>query len=139
MDFLPILPELYVSSFDKTVNFYINILGFKLEYQRDNPKFAFLSYQRSQLMFQELKPGEKDEEKLEFPFGRGINFQIETDDIQKVIEALGKNNYPLKRGSKESWYKENKTLHGCREILVMDPDGYILRFSQDIGTKVVPE
>ncbi len=138
MDFLPLLPELYISSFENTINFYVNILGFKLEYQRDNPKFAFLSYQKSQIMFQELIAGEKEEEQLEFPFGKGINFQIETDDIQKLINSLKKNDYPLKRGIKESWYRENDTLHGCREILVMDPDGYLLRFSQDIGTKIAP-
>jgi len=135
MKFLPLLPEFYVTNFSNSLHFYVNILGFKLEYKRENPKFGFLSYQKSQLVIQELVPGEKEEEKLEYPFGRGINFQIETDNIQKIIESLNKNNYPLKRGIKDSWYKENNVLHGCREILVTDPDGYLLRFSQSIGIK----
>lgn len=135
MNFLPLLPELSVTNFKKTVHFYVEILGFKVEYERKHPRFAFLSYQSSQLMIQELEQGEKEAEKLEYPFGRGINFQIETDDVNKIIDSLSKNKYPLKRGIKDSWYRENKTLYGCREILVLDPDGYLLRFSQDIGTK----
>jgi hypothetical protein len=73
--------------------------------------------------------------KPDYPYGRGINFQIDTDNIQKLIDALKENNYRLKRGIKDSWYRQGNLLHGCREILVMDPDGYLLRFSQDIGTK----
>ena len=137
MKFLPILPELYISDFKNSLHFYVDILGFKLEYQRDNPKFGFLSYQGSQLMIQELAPGEKEAEKIEQPFGRGINFQIETDDIQAIIDSLNKNNCPLKRGIKDSWYRKNNILHGCREILVADPDGYLLRFSEDIGERQV--
>ncbi len=135
MKFLPLLPELYVSNFSHSLHFYVDIFGFKLEYKRDNPKFGFLSYQGSQLMIQELELGEKGKENLEYPFGRGINFQIATDNVQKIIDSLKKNNYPLKRGVKDSWYRENDILHGCREILVMDPDGYLLRFSQGLGEK----
>lgn len=135
MKFNSLLPELYVSDFKKSLRFYLDILGFKLEYQRQNPNFAFLSYQNSQLMIQELTAGEKEEEKLEYPFGRGINFQIETDSVQRIIDSLKKHNYPLKRGVKDSWYKGNGVSYGCREILVLDPDGYLLRFSQGLGEK----
>lgn len=138
MKFNSLKPELYVSNFEKSLNFYINLLGFKLEYQRLNPLFAFLSYQGSQLMIQQE---DNDEEwhngKPEYPYGRGLNFQVDTDNIQKIIDSLALNNYPLKRGVKDSWYKVNNTLHGCREILVMDPDGYLLRFSQSLGEKLI--
>ncbi|OGK64575.1 hypothetical protein A2313_02940 [Candidatus Roizmanbacteria bacterium RIFOXYB2_FULL_41_10] len=136
MRFNNILPELYVIDFHKSLYFYTNIPGFKLEYERKDPLFAFLSYQGSQLMIQQ---DDNDEEwhngKPEYPYGRGINFQIETDNVQKIIDTLAQNNYPLKKGIKDSYYKVKKTLHGCREILVMDPSGYLLRFSQGIGKK----
>ena len=134
MKFNSLIPEIYVSNFQKSLEFYSN-LGFKIEYHRDNPEFAFLSFQGSQIMIQELQPDEKEEEKLGYPFGRGINFQIETNNLQIIIDSLKKNNYPLKRGIKDSWYRENNILHGCREILVSDPDGYLLRFSQTLGQK----
>ena len=136
MRFNNILPELYVIDFQKSLHFYTHILGFKLEYRRPNPLFAFLSYQGSQLMIQQE---DNDEEwhngKPEYPFGRGINFQIETNNVQKIINSLAENKYPLKRGAKDSWYKVKDVLHGCREILVLDPSGYLLRFSQSIGEK----
>jgi len=135
MEFLPILAELSISDFSKSLKFYVDILGFKIEYQRKNPNFAFLSYNGSQIMIQELRPSEKESEKLEYPFGRGVNFQIETESVQKIIESLDINNYPIKRGIKDSWYKGENKSYGCREILVLDPDGYLLRFSEELGER----
>ena len=64
-------------------------------------------------------------------------FKVRLRSVESVIEECKtlKNNYPLKRGIKDSWYKVKDTLHGCREILVMDPSGYLLRFSQGLGIK----
>lgn len=135
MKFLPILAEFLVTDYDKSINFYVNTIGFKVEYTRENPNFAFLSYNGSQIMIQELRPNEGKDEKLEYPFGRGINFQINTKSMQKIIDSLAKYNYPLKRGIKDGWYKADNKSYGCREILVMDPDGYLLRFSQYLGEK----
>ncbi len=135
MKFLPILTEFSITDFAKSINFYVDIIGFKIEYQRENPSFAFLSYNCSQIMIQELRPGEKELEKLEYPFEKGINFQIETKNVHSIIDSLAKNNYPLKRGIKDSWYKAGNKSYGCREILVLDPDGYLLRFSEEIAEK----
>ncbi len=132
-----LLPELLVSDFIKSLYFYTVILGFKIEYQRKGPSFAFLSYQGSQLMIQKLSPEEKENEKLERPFGRGINFQIETSSVVKIIKSLQKHKYPVTRDIKDNWYKGNNILYGCREILVKDPDGYLLRFSEDLGKKSI--
>ena len=138
LKFNSLLPELYISNFETSLHFYVDIIGFKLEYKRDNPKFGFLSYQGSQLMIQELVSGEKESEKMDQPFGRGINFQIEARSVQAIVDSLNKNNYAVKRGIKDNWYRENNILHGCREILVTDPDGYLLRFSEDLGEKSIP-
>ena len=94
MKFNSLMPELYVENFEKSLNFYTNILGFTLEYQRQNPLFAFLSYYDAQLMIQELVPGEKEEMQLEYPFGRGMNFEICTPHVNTLIQSLEKHNYP---------------------------------------------
>ena len=135
MIFNTLLPELYISDFDKSIHFYRDILGFRVEYTREDPKFAFLSYGKSQLMIQELEQGEKEKEKLDYPYGRGINFQIETKRVQTIIDNLAGNKHPLTRGIKDSWYIGKGVSYGCREILVQDPDGYLLRFSEDLGEK----
>jgi hypothetical protein len=91
-------------------------------------------------MIQELK--EQDDEefmtgKLEYPFGRGINFQIDTNDVGKLSDNLKKENYPLRQDMQDNWYTVGEIQRGKKEILVQDPDGYLLRFSQDIGEKSV--
>ena len=133
------MPELYVSDFKKSVDFYTNILGFKLEYQRKNPLFAFFSYFDAQLMIQELVAGEKEAMQLEHPFGRGINFEIDTPDLSVLIASLEKNNYPIARGIKENWRDvgEKGSRNGSKEILVNDPDGYLLRFNQHLGERSI--
>jgi catechol 2,3-dioxygenase-like lactoylglutathione lyase family enzyme len=136
----PLTPELYISHFQESFDFYTKILDFTVEYQRENPLFAFLSYQGSNLMLQDLDPHEDEAfitGSFEYPLGRGINFQIDTDNVQKVYDSLKKHDYPLRRERKDSWYKVGNVLRECRQILVQDPDGYLLRFSQDIGEKPV--
>jgi len=141
MEFNRLIPEISVSNFEESICFYTKILGFKIQYQREEPKkFAFLSYQESQIMIQEYLEDTNSlwyTGKLEKPFGRGINFQIEVDNIEPIVEALEKNNYPIKMLPKENWYRKENELLGNKEFLVMDPDGYLLRFAQDIGIKPI--
>ena len=134
MKFNKLIPELSVLDFNNSLNFYTQILGFKIEYERKN--FVFLSFQGSQIMVEKINNHWKTA-KLKFPFGRGINFQIEVKDIKPIIKSLKNNNYPLFKEAKENWYKKENELLGNREFLVQDPDGYLLRFSQDIGVKKI--
>ena len=134
MKFNSLVPELYVLNFQKSLNFYTTILGFKIEYLRDNPQFAFLSYLESQIMIEQEEYNEDwHTGKLEYPLGRGINFQIKTHDVQNLVDKLNAVQYPLKRGIKESCYDVNGSPYRYRQFLVMDPDGYLLRFSQPLN------
>ena len=73
MGFNKLIPELSVANIEKSKYFYINILGFKLEYERKDDQFAFLSYQGSQIMIEQIN-NNWNVSKLEYPFDRGINF-----------------------------------------------------------------
>ncbi|MFI5272711.1 MAG: bleomycin resistance protein [Ktedonobacterales bacterium] len=131
-----LLPELYVMDFPASIHFYVTVLGFTIEYQRDQPRFAFLSFQGGQLMLQELDPTEDAAfitGSYQYPLGRGVNFQIDTTDVGKVADELQRHAYPLRRELQDSWYRIGDVLVGCRQLLVQDPDGYLLRFSQHIG------
>ena len=35
----------------------------------------------------------------------------------------------------ENWYRQDDKLLGNKEFLVQDPDGYLFRFSEDLGSK----
>jgi len=119
MRFNKLIPELSVSDFEKSLKFYTKILGFNIEYDRE--KFAFLSLQGSQIMIEEVNNNWETGE-LKYPFGRGINFQIEVKDIKSLLQSLRKNKYDLFRKPKDNWYRKANMLLGCREFLVQDPD-----------------
>jgi catechol 2,3-dioxygenase-like lactoylglutathione lyase family enzyme len=134
MELNNLTPELSVSDFDKSIFFYINILGFKIDFQREENYFASISLNNTQLMI------EKNNENwntgvLEYPYGRGVNFFIVVDDISILINRLKTYNYPIFVLPKESWYRVNDMFAGYREFLVLDPDGYLLRFSKHLGYK----
>ncbi len=137
MKFNKLIPELNVSDLEKSLEFYIGILGFKLDYKRNEPEFAFISREGAQLMLEENPNSSWNTGKLDYPRGRGINLQITVSDVGLLIEALKKKAYPLKLPLKDNWYPVGEVIMGCREFLVMDPDGYLLRFSQDLGSKPV--
>ena len=138
MKFNSLIPELSASHFEKSLSFYTDILGFQIEYQRSESSFAFLSHQGSQIMLSQCNDDWKTGE-LAYPFGRGINVQMLVDDIEIIIRSLKEHGYPLMIEPEEHWYRKDDLLLGLREFLVMDPDGYLLRFSQEVGTRPTKE
>ncbi|MBN2441405.1 MAG: VOC family protein [Spirochaetales bacterium] len=132
MKFNKLIPELSVTDINKSKYFYVDILNFKIEYEREEDKFIFLSLNESQIMLEQYN-GNWLTGKLEYPFGRGINFQFEVDDISFLLNNLSKSNYPIFIKPEENWYRVGEIYTGNREFLVQDPDGYLLRFSRDLG------
>ena len=111
--------------------FYTELLGFQLEYERKNDKFAFLSLNNAQLMIEEIN-GHWETGLLEYPLGRGVNFQITVEDIQPIVNRLNQNAILLFREPFVSEYVTGVTVIKEIEFLVQDPDGYLLRFSQGV-------
>jgi len=66
------------------------------------------------------------------PLGRGVNFQIEVDDIEQVLARVLENCMTLYRDLRDNPYSTGEMTACQREFLVQDPDGYLLRFSQYI-------
>lgn len=131
------IPELSVSNLKNSVTFY-KTLGFKIKYERPENKFVFLSMGDIQFMLQELSDNEKWElAPLTYPFGNGINFQLEVDSVDRIYSKLKEHNYPIAFDIEENWYRQDDKLLGNKEFLVQDPDGYLLRFSEDLGEKEV--
>jgi len=129
-----LIPELSVSDINRSLDFYLNTLSFMLVYQRKEDKFALLSLNDSRIMIEQIN-GCWETGILSYPFGRGINFEIGVEDIDKLYESIKKQNYKIKVEMQENWYKANNILIGQKEFLIMDPDGYLLRFAQSLGEK----
>ena len=135
MLFNKMIPELSVSNLAHSIRFYVSILGFHIEYDRIESGFAFISLNGAQIML------EQDNDvwvtgKMEYPRGRGINFQIEVDDLDSVYERIKCAGIDLFRDKTEKWRRATNIEFGEVEFLVKDPDGYLLRFSQSIGERI---
>jgi len=131
-----LIPELCISNFEESIMFYTKILGFKIEYQREKEGFAFLSLGKAQIMIDQIDKGRTwKTAEFEHPLGRGINMQIEVDKIEPLLANLKKHNIKLFLEPEEKWYTNNNTHAGNKQFLVQDPDGYLLRFFEDLGTK----
>jgi len=133
-----LVPELSISDFMKTVEFYTKILGFKVEYQRVNEGFAYLSLGEAQIMVDQIgktrtwKTGE-----FEHPLGRGVNFQIKVDEIDSMLLRIRQNNIRLFLEPEDKWYRKDDYEVGNRQFLIQDPDGYLLRFFEDLGDRKI--
>ena len=128
MDFNKMIPELSVFDIEQTKRFY-NDLGFKIEYERPEEKFVFMSFQDSQFMFEQIHDNGWNISELIYPLGRGINFSIAVDDIEGLYKLVKTLNLEIYRELNRSIYKVNGTEETQTEFLIQDPNGYLLRFT----------
>ncbi len=131
MTFNKLIPELSVSSIENSKKFYVDILGFKINYERKEDKFVFIEYCGNQMMLEQINNNWNVGE-LEYPYGRGINISMEVQDLDLIYKNLKDNNYPFFKTIMINEYKKDDKILKSKEFLVMDPDGYLLRFNQDI-------
>ena len=122
------IPELLVFDIEQTKRFY-NDLGFKIEYERPEEKFVFMSFQDSQFMFEQIHDNGWNIGELIYPLGRGINFSIAVDDIEGLYKLVKTLNLEIYRELNRSIYQVNGTEETQTEFLIQDPNGYLLRFT----------
>lgn len=139
MEWNQLLPEFDVFNLEETLKFYIDLIGFNVVYDRKEDRFAFLQLEKVQIMVQEIdKENNKwGTGKLEYPLGIGLNFQIDVTNIDEIYNRLKEANYSIFVEMEDHWYRKDNILMGCREFLVQDPNGYVLRFSQDLEEREV--
>lgn len=127
-------PEFDVFNLEETLHFFVDLIGFKVIYDRPEDRFAFLELEDAQIMVQELdKENNKWETApLQYPLGRGINFEIDVTNIDEIYNRLKKENYKIFVDIEDHYYRKGNETLGEREFLVQDPNGYLFRFSQDI-------
>lgn len=139
VNFNNLIPELIVSDIKISLKFYCKVLGFHVEYERPEDGFAFISYNGSQLMLEQDRYGISPWRvaPLKQPYGRGLNISINCPDVAALANTLVLCGYSLRKPPETFWYRESKELLGERNFLVQDPDGYLLRFAQALGSKPI--
>lgn len=127
-DWARLTPEILVEDFAASLAFY-RMLGFRDLYQRSG--FAYLDYCGAQFMIAQ-RDNYWETGAMERPFGRGVNFQFATDELDAMMERVAQAGFPLYEGKKEKWRDLGGKRRGSVEFLIQDPDGYLLRFLQKI-------
>jgi len=136
-----LVPELVVSNLEQSLTFWVEVLGFRIRYDRPEHRFAYLEHEGAHVMLVERRdPSHPRGETwtggaLEAPFGRGINFQIAMTDIAAPRRALERLGWPLFREPREAWYRKGAMEVGQQELMIQDPDGYLVRLTQTLGQR----
>ena len=55
--------------------------------------------------------------------------------LSEIYNNFKENNYEIAFDIEENWYRQDDKMLGNKEFLIQDPDGYLLRFTQDLGEK----
>ncbi len=126
-----LVPEFWCSDLEESVRFYTEMLGFSVTQRRGEGHHAYLELGNAQLMLAHWEQdGVWDPAPLEKPYGRGVNFQILVEDVRAMYNRL------LSAGVKPfvelhtRWYWRTDQMDERTEFGLLDPDGYLLRFSQ---------
>ena len=135
-----LVPELYCSDIFKTTQFYTEVLGFRVLFERKEDAFVYLKRGDIEMMFEELGGvGRKwVTGELQKPFGRGINFQIEIENVEELFnQVLKLQKEYIYLELEEKWYRCDQELAGNKQFIVQDHDGYLLRFYENLGTNPI--
>jgi catechol 2,3-dioxygenase-like lactoylglutathione lyase family enzyme len=135
-----LIPELSVRDWQVSRAFYVDVLGFSVAYERPEEGFAFLEREGAALMIDQIGLGRDFDDghmPREYPFGRGVNFQVEVSALGPILERLATGGYPILIGPEEKWYRRGDEELGQRQIVVADPDGYLLRFFEGLGVRAL--
>ena len=136
-----LVPELYVSQLERSLRFYVDLIGFAVEYDRPQDRFAMLALGSARIMLEEARSqgaatpaefasGEWRTAELRHPFGRGVNFELSVPDVAEIAERLATAGHrPLLEPYDRS-YRVGRQDVRVRQMLVADPDGYLIRPSQ---------
>jgi len=129
----PLVPELNVADLARSLAFWVGLCGFRVAYGRAEEGFAYLERGPLQVMLETIAPDSWITAPLEPPLGRGLNLQMEVAALAPLELALAAAGWPLFRPPEERWYRVGDREHGQRQLLVQDPDGYLLRFCEVLG------
>ena len=132
-----LVPELDVSDLEASLAVYCGVLGFQIRYRRPEERFVYLERDGAELMLEEAGgPGRRFRTApLEAPFGRGMNLQIQVTDAKDLLRRARTASLRIVIDLEERWYCRGDEEAGNRQFVVTDPDGYLLRFFEDLAVR----
>ena len=134
-----LVPELSVRDCETSKAFYCDVLGFGVRYARPEEGFCYLERDGAELMLDQIGLGRDFNDHLpkQYPFGRGVNLQILVHDVAALTNSCAVAGVALYLPLEERWYRKDQEEVGNKQFVVADPDGYLLRFFEDMGTRLL--
>lgn len=132
-----LMVELLVQDFTASLVFWRDILGFRIAYQRPEQRFAYLEHKDGAQIMICQRSGGWETGPLERPYGRGVMLQIYVARLDPVVAALDAAHWPVHTPLRESWRRTGDRESGSLEIVVQDPDGYLVMLAEDIGERAL--
>ena len=146
-----LVPELDVTELATSLPFYVEVLGFRVPFERPAERFPSLEREGVELRIQEAAgPGRRFRTApLERPHGRGVNFQIRVEDVDAVHARALEFGADIVVPIEERWYRVDvseiggrwrvagPTEAGNRQFVLADADGCLRRPFRDLGVRPV--
>ena len=134
-----LVPELVVTDLDRSLAFWRDLVGFRILYGRPEDPFAFLERDGAEVMLDEYDPDGRHWVLAPFapPLGTGMNLQVSVADVAPLLARLRAAGWPLLLEPEDKWYRAGEVENGQRQFVVADPDGYLLRPAQALGSRPV--
>ena len=135
--FAKLVSELLVEDLRESLYFWREALGFEIAYQRPEEKFAYLERpEGAQIMLCERSEGRWETAPMEKPYGRGAIFQVYISSIDPIIDRLKDLRVPIYAGPREVWRRYGDREGGRREVMVLDPNGYLIMLAEELGERL---
>lgn len=138
-----LVPELWCSDFEVSMEFYTTVVGFEVAQRRGRDPHAYLRLHGAQIMIAHWQLDGSWvpwlPRQMAHPYGRGVNLQFMVPDVDRMYESV------LARGAKplldiydaDIW--KTDCMDTRRQFMISDPDGYVLRFAQSLSTRPVDD
>ena len=128
-----LVPELTVTDLAVSLRFWCGIAGFAVLYDRPEEGFACIERDGARLMLDTLgMTRDWLAAAIEYPFGRGMNIEITLPDIAQVQARAAKAGLPFFLQPEVKRYRVGGAEVQVRQFILQDPDGYLVRFAQEI-------
>ncbi|GAD80431.1 bleomycin resistance protein [Vibrio ezurae] len=132
---LRVVPELYCFDMSISKSYFINVLGFSIKYERPAEDFAYLTLEGVDVMLEGIQGNSRKwiSESLDFPLGRGVNFQWDVTDIESLYRNVrSKSADSIYLSMEAKGYQCGNAIITQKQFIVQTPDGYLFRFCQDV-------
>lgn len=134
-----VIPELLCADVARSLRFYADALGFQVVYDDPERGAAYVELDGAHLMLQEPAGRMFATGTPSAPLGQGLQLQIACWDAQGLYDAAVAAGTDIPLPLEENWYPVGRDEVGQCHFVVADPDGYLLRFYEDLGQREAEE